>query len=52
MIFDTFENLFLKNKHIFIYLDLCTGSSLQHVGSLIFAAAFGIFSCGKWDLAP
>lgn len=21
MMFDTFENLFLKNKHIFIYLD-------------------------------
>ena len=38
---------FLK---MFISLFGCTGSQLQHVGTLIFTEACRIFSCGAWDL--
>ena len=45
-------------KHLFIYLG-CARSSLQRTASLIFAVAWGTFSCsiktlncGMWDLVP
>ena len=36
--------------NIYFYLFDCTGSPLQHVGSLTFDEAYRIFSCGMWDL--
>ena len=30
----------------------CTRLELWHMGSLIFAVACRIFSCGMWDLVP
>ena len=37
---------------ILICLFDCAGSQLWHVGSSVFVAAFGIFSCGMGDLVP
>ena len=37
----------------YFYLFVCAESQLQHVmRSLIFAAAFKLFSCSLWDLVP
>ena len=36
--------------NIYFYLFDCTGSQLQHVGSLTFDEACRIFSCGMWHL--
>ena len=37
---------------ILICLFDCAGSQLWHAGSSVFVAAFGIFSCGMWNLVP
>ena len=57
LIFEMWMNLL---KRSFIYLFGCAGSWLWHLGSSIFAAAFGTFSCctwnflvvAMWDLVP
>ena len=53
--------MYIKTTYfkLFIYLFGFPWSSLWHAGSLIFSAAWGIFSCGMqtlscdlWDLVP
>ena len=48
-IWQNLELIFFFKRKILIYLAVL---GLRHMGSLIFTAVYGIFSCSMWDLVP